>query len=256
MSEPTSFHEEVIKQIGYYVYLLVDPRDKSIFYVGKGRGNRVFQHEIEAGVDDDDHYMCNEKKIQKIREIQDVGLEVERYLLRYGLDEKEAYTLESAVIDLLSSDKFVGHHLLNAVSGHGSKIFGLQNVKNIEDAMSRGEIDLENVPDKVISININSGYYDKGAYEAVRGNWNLSKERADRADYVLADFKGIVVGVFKPNEKGWQPVECDPDKAELNRNWYAFEGEEVTDPEILDRYLHKKVVKSKGSQNPIRYSYK
>ncbi|MHB8339589.1 MAG: hypothetical protein ACYDB7_00205 [Mycobacteriales bacterium] len=34
--------------LGWYVYLLSDPRDQQIFYVGKGRGGRAFAHEAEA----------------------------------------------------------------------------------------------------------------------------------------------------------------------------------------------------------------
>ena len=29
---------------GYYVYELTDPRDGSVFYVGKGKGERVYSH--------------------------------------------------------------------------------------------------------------------------------------------------------------------------------------------------------------------
>lgn len=29
----------------FYVYNLIDPRDNSIFYVGKGKGNRMYKHE-------------------------------------------------------------------------------------------------------------------------------------------------------------------------------------------------------------------
>ncbi|CDF99459.1 Putative uncharacterized protein [Avibacterium paragallinarum JF4211] len=38
------FSTGVIEKIGYYIYCLVDPRNQNIFYVGKGKGNRVFQH--------------------------------------------------------------------------------------------------------------------------------------------------------------------------------------------------------------------
>lgn len=52
MGELTSFRENVIEQVDYYVYLMVDPRDKTIFYVGKGCGNRVSQHEFDARAKD------------------------------------------------------------------------------------------------------------------------------------------------------------------------------------------------------------
>lgn len=38
------FTGEVCKKLGCYVYRLIDPRDGSTFYVGKGTGNRVKMH--------------------------------------------------------------------------------------------------------------------------------------------------------------------------------------------------------------------
>ena len=37
------FAPEVIERLKWYVYRLVDPRSGETFYVGKGKGNRVFQ---------------------------------------------------------------------------------------------------------------------------------------------------------------------------------------------------------------------
>ncbi len=40
--------QSVIKQLGYYVYLYIHPLDNCIFYVGKGKGNRIFHHLQDA----------------------------------------------------------------------------------------------------------------------------------------------------------------------------------------------------------------
>jgi len=48
------FSNKVIEELGYYVYALIDPRDNKIFYIGKGHGNRVFQHCLAAIQEDDE----------------------------------------------------------------------------------------------------------------------------------------------------------------------------------------------------------
>jgi uncharacterized protein len=38
------FSPTVCTKIGSYVYLLIDPDFRKVFYVGRGTGNRVFAH--------------------------------------------------------------------------------------------------------------------------------------------------------------------------------------------------------------------
>ncbi len=38
------FSPKVIEKIGDYVYRQIDPRGSTIFYAGKGQGNRAFYH--------------------------------------------------------------------------------------------------------------------------------------------------------------------------------------------------------------------
>lgn len=42
--ENIRFSDTVIEKLQFYVYRLIDPRNGETFYVGRGRGNRVFDH--------------------------------------------------------------------------------------------------------------------------------------------------------------------------------------------------------------------
>lgn len=67
------FSPEVSRKLGWYVYRLIDPRNGETFYVGKGRGNRVFAHvRASEGLEGDDL----DNKIERIRQIQLAGFEV------------------------------------------------------------------------------------------------------------------------------------------------------------------------------------
>ena len=38
------FAEEICRKLRHYVYLYIDPASGDVFYVGKGKGNRAFDH--------------------------------------------------------------------------------------------------------------------------------------------------------------------------------------------------------------------
>lgn len=85
-----------MKSRTFYVYVLVDPRDGSTFYVGKGLGLRMYQHlpealkRREAG--------GNRRKIERILSIVDAGLEIiPRKVAEYE-DEQEAFDHEADLI--------------------------------------------------------------------------------------------------------------------------------------------------------------
>lgn len=77
----------------WYVYELVDSRTNEVFYVGKGCGDRMYQHEREAlkGV-------CS-KKTFKINEIRNSGAEIVKRQVAFFWDEQAAYDCETDWIE-------------------------------------------------------------------------------------------------------------------------------------------------------------
>lgn len=81
----------------YYIYSMNDPRDNSIYYVGKGKGRRWWSHF-------QDHYFRNPKnphKSRKIKKLQRLGYDPSKHIsfFKTGLTEDEAYELEELIVD-------------------------------------------------------------------------------------------------------------------------------------------------------------
>lgn len=68
--------KEVSDRLGYYVYALVDPRNKQIFYIGKGKGNRVFEYAL--GIKSNEEAEDDSEKIALIKEILSAKQEVNK----------------------------------------------------------------------------------------------------------------------------------------------------------------------------------
>jgi uncharacterized protein len=95
-----AFAPGVAEKFGFYVYLLIDPRNGVVFYVGKGTGSRCFAYLAEARTTRADT-VGDYAKLARIREIESVGAAIQIELLRHGLSEGEALLVESVAIDLL-----------------------------------------------------------------------------------------------------------------------------------------------------------
>jgi hypothetical protein len=79
----------------YYVYMLIDPRDESPFYVGKGCGQRAYLHTKRTKNGKSSENRFKDRVIQKII---DQKLEPLVLMYRDSLDEIEAYDLEEETI--------------------------------------------------------------------------------------------------------------------------------------------------------------
>ena len=250
--ENNQFSDEVSKKLGYYVYRLIDPRNGDTFYVGKGIGNRIFAHALNASADvnSDNH----SDKIQRIIDIQNAGLEVIHVIHRHGLKtEDEAFEVEAALIDV-----FPG--LTNMQRGHRSTEFGPMSPSEIMQKYALPPF--PDLSEKAIFLNVNNleNRSDKDAiYRQVRCAWRVNKERAAQADIVIAVVKGVAVGVFENGP--WIPatvINFPTLESDIEGRW-GFVGE-ISSEEKWSHYIGdhgKRILQEhlEHEQNPVRYSY-
>jgi uncharacterized protein len=238
-----SFSPEVTRRLGWYVYRLIDPRNGETFYVGKGRGNRVFSHiRDEAGLEGDDL----DNKIRRIRDIRVAGFEVAHVIHRHGMDERTAFEVEAALIDAYPG-------LTNIAGGAGNNDFGAMHATEINRRYAAEPAVFQ---DKALLISVNRSAAERSLYEATRYAWKINPAKAKQADVVLATLQGLIIGAFVAED--WLPATPGhfPDREEAPGRW-GFVGHEAPD-ELRRRYVGKRVpdeYRKPGAANPIKYTW-
>ncbi len=228
--------DKTIRELGYYVYLLSDPRNGKVFYVGKGCGDRINHHLLGAL----EEKTKETEKIKIIRDILSTGLEVDHTILRHGLSEKEALEVECAMIDFIGLDK-----LTNLVLGHHSFVRGKKTLRNIKTEYEPVEAIFD---EPAMLIRINQLYrYEmpkSELYEATRKDWKVGT-RAKTIRIACAVYLGIIREVYVVD--AWLP-------STDARGRMMFNGH-TAPPEIQNKYIDKTVAHlwKQGSQNPIKY---
>ena len=247
------FPDGVAEQIKWYVYRLIDPRNGETFYVGKGQGNRVFEHAkgVAQSEPSESADPNADPKLERVKAIQAAGLEVGHLIHRHGLSTPlVALEVEAAVIDAYPG-------LTNKAKGHGSKDYGVRHVEEIIDEYAADEFQV-NHHLMLIAINIYF-YLRNNPYDAVRFAWKVNPNRATHHNLVLARLRGQVVGAYRPTQ--WLPAtrENFPDLAKSyngitdSPHLHGFVGEEA-EPEVWNHYVKKRVPKRfLRGQNAIRY---
>ncbi len=240
--EIESFPPGVASKLKTYVYRLIDPRNGEAFYVGKGKGNRVFSH-IHEKVEGDEL----DNKLKRIREIRRAGFEVAHVIHRHGLDDRTAFEVEAALIDA-----FPG--LTNEVGGSGSNDYGAMHAKEI---ITRYSAEPAVFQHKALMINVNRSASERSLYEATRYAWKISVSKAKEADVILATERGLIVGAFMATD--WLEATADNFPGREDRpGRLGFVGREAP-AEIRQLYVGKRVpdkFRPRGAANPIRYSWR
>lgn len=241
-----SFSKDVKESLGYYVYLLLDPDTRKPFYIGKGKGDRIFHHLKDQNTESE--------KVQKVDELRKLGKEPILEILKWGLTEDEALLVESTAIDLLGIDA-----LTNNQRGHGSRHGSRTHVNDLELELSDSSGNVQfNEPGILIRIS-KLWRYDMTpieVYDSTRSCWVLSRTKASQAKYAFAVYDYRIREVYQIHS--WLPG---------GSTMISYDRPEQPDPKRLEfvgvlaaenirkKYIGKDVSKifPKGAANPIQY---
>lgn len=245
--DPVAFLPGVAEKLGWYVYALRDPlHGDVVFYVGKGKGDRAYQHAVHARVSAPGESGAN-LKLDTIRAIHSAGASVGIEIVRHAiLDEQTAFEVEAGVIDAL---RIAGVPLSNKVLGHRTG----GRWRPLAELVPELQAHPVKISDPVVLIRISKLYRASmtpdDLYEATRKWWRYSGQR--KPDWAFAVHDGIVRAVYKI-EGDW--VSPSPDElTDRTKGRKKFSGRR--DPEMEDRYLwtHVGGYMPAGSQFPLRY---
>ena len=246
MNEIKEFSPEVCEELGYYVYRLIDPRNGQTFYVGKGKNNRIFAHakcalketesvDYDPDVDDESNL-----KYKTIRDIKDAGLDIVYIIQKYGLSNRDALIVESALIDAYSL-----RQLTNKIKGFSTS--EPTNALTLQrDFAAEEYVDDPNNPRYMI-IKTKDFWLNqrKDRYECTRSAWRVSREKAKKYPYVLSVTRGIVREVYKVDE--W--YESDREGRS------EFEGH-IAEDEVRSIFINKRIpeeYRKKGMASSFLY---
>lgn len=249
------FPNHIVEKLGWYVYALQDPRDRRVFYIGKGKGNRVFTHanlaQIENGLES--------PKSRLIKDILNAGQKVEAILLRHALgSEAEAFQIESVLIDfchfLDESHELTLFDLTNLIRGHNHAELGIMSAETVISLYHAPKCPA--ISERAILFRIPVRWSPQisreSLYESTSGWWRLGTRRED-AEIALAVSNGIVRGVYSIDS--WRPRQRGDrgwTETEKPRTRWGFSGRDISDS---SPYMNRDVqhLFASNSQNPVTY---
>lgn len=220
------FDRKVAKILGDYVYVLRDPRDNKVFYVGKGEGNRLFAHFNEA-----DKVLKSKKqntwtaKLRRIVEIWEEDLDVDWWIVRYNLKSGttpplDAFDVEASLIDVLEISQ--NGPALNDIAGRRKTTRGILSADDVA-ALAAPTVNPKKPYPAVFIFPIQNALEQRAnVYDATRRWWAVSQAyRSLPTPVAVGIANGITQGIFEI--KQWAPA---------SGKW-EFTGTDVTNGHAL-----------------------
>lgn len=106
----------------FYVYVLIDPVNGKVFYVGKGQGTRVQHHVTMARSPSKQEDALDDPKMEKIQEILATGCEPTELVVARFETESEAFAVEATLIQWV----YGFANLTNLIQGRGADCIRVQ----------------------------------------------------------------------------------------------------------------------------------
>jgi uncharacterized protein len=242
MASVDSFPPDVSRRLKTYVYRLIDPRNGETFYVGKGRGNRVFAHiRAEQGLEGDEL----DNKLRRIREIRLAGFEAAHVIHRHGMDDATAFEVEAALIDAYPG-------LTNVAGGYGTSDVGAMHAREVIRRYSAEPAAFQH---KALLISVNRSAAETSLYEATRYAWKISRRKAMQAEVILSTLQGLIIGAFVADDWLEATAENFPGRTDAPGR-LGFVGREAP-ASLQELYVGKRVpdeYRKRGAANPIKYT--
>ncbi|WP_305094664.1 GIY-YIG nuclease family protein [Prescottella sp. R16] len=254
---PNPLPPRVVENLGLYLYALRDPRDRSIFYVGVGRGNKVYSHDWDAlgeagtldseGVGDADRDATRSAWIQRIRDIYAAGHSVDHIVLRHNV---------AVPHDPVAAAKECAHLVVDALrlleTGTGAPV--LTNLAGEPDDLEKRALPVTElavqysalpapdlpVPGALVRVPAAADprLTPDEVYEAARGPWPAGAAARGAANLPVIVFAdNIVRAVYRVS--AWESLGPGPDQQ------WRFTG--VVDEELAATFVGTRVTPDRAS---------
>jgi len=243
---PAPMPHEAIEKLGAYVYVLRDPRNGEPFYVGKGRGSRVYHHvwmvmgqlhrieSTEAAADTTDSKVTTDEKNKRIRSILDAHLLPEHWIVRHGIEpsdnsDRAAFAIEQALMDGIALTNvtpltnIMGGHVATEHKVHLAEELALRYAAPLAPALPR--------PCVLLLVN-EAAVPGVDVYKAARCCWRAGAQMRATPDLPIIVFANEVVReVYRAN--GWA-LTTTPDIADKLWRWRGR-----VDPDLRAMYVRR-----------------
>lgn len=248
---PNPLSPRVVENLGLYVYALRDPRDNSVFYVGVGRGNRIYSHDWdalgEAGtldsetVGEPDRDATRSAWIQRIRDIYAAGHSVDHIVLRHRIDTahdavaeaREAVNVVADALRLL--ERRPGSPVLTNLAGEPADLerraMSVEELAVQYSALPAPELP---VPGALVRVPAaaDRSLSAEEVYAAARGPWRAGAAARNVSDLPVIVFAdNIVRAVYRV--RSWDQVGPNADQQ------FRFTGE--ADPDLEAAFVGTRV---------------